>query len=319
MDDKIISYIQGSLSPKERQSLLEESRNNEQLRQALINQIECETLLSLHPTNININEGKRHLHIFKAHLKIKKRLKAIRIILRYAAVLLIGMVSMWFLSPVPKLTIPSPVMQTISVPYAQHCQMTLPDGSKVWLNSNTTLSYATPFIGKRKICLCGEALFEVAKNKNIPFIVNSKDINVEAIGTKFNVRSYADIPIKVTLFDGIVRVSHEKEPNKGILLTPNHSIIATENGFEEIAFDKESTNWKNGILHFQSMPLLSITKQLQHYYGVKIIIKKKEIMHIKYSGKFRTSDDAAEILRVLSRINDFKVSQREQDKQIIIY
>lgn len=77
MDDKIISYIQGSLSPKEQQSLLEESKNNEQLRQALINQIECETLLSLHPTNININEGKRHLHIFKAHLKTKKRLKAI--------------------------------------------------------------------------------------------------------------------------------------------------------------------------------------------------------------------------------------------------
>ena len=116
-----------------------------------------------------------------------------------------------------------------------------------------------------------------------------------------------------------MRVSHEKEPNQGILLTPNHSIIATEKGFEEITFDKESTNWKNGILHFQSMPLLSITKQLQHHYGVKIIIKKKEIMHIKYSGKFRTSDDAAEILRVLSRINDFKVSQREQDKQIIIY
>ena len=209
-------------------------------------------------------------------------------------------------------------MQTLHVPYGQHCQMTLPDGSKVWLNANTTLRFATPFVSERRLFLQGEALFEVAKNKHLPFVVTANGVNVKALGTRFHVKNYAGTPLCVSLLRGSVQVYRPEAPQKGVILLPHQSVVATNTGFERIAFNDQISTWQSGILSFQSVSLAAIVQELQQYYGVKISIKNRNILQTRYSGRFRTSDGAAEILRVLSCMQGFKMSENKRNNEIII-
>lgn len=317
-NEQIIAYLQGKLTPQERATLLEEAQHDEALRTAIMAQMEANALLLLHESQTNMEEGERQLRAFKTRLRRKRWLHAAKQSWRYAAVLLIGMLTMWFFLPKPAPTKPTLSMQTLHVPYGQHCQMTLPDGSKVWLNANTILRFATPFVSERRLFLQGEALFEVAKNKQLPFVVTANGVNVEALGTRFHVKNYAGAPLCVSLLRGSVQVYRPEAPQKGVILLPHQSVVATNTGFERIAFNDQISTWQSGILSFQSASLAAIVQELQQYYGVKISIKNRNILQTRYSGRFRTSDGAAEILRVLSCMQGFKMSENKRNNEIII-
>ena len=317
-NEQIIAYLQGKLTPQERATLLEEAQHDEALRKAIMAQMEISALLFLHESQADVEEGQQQLRTFKTRLRRKRWLHAAKQSWRYAAVLLMGMLTMWFFLPKSTPTKPTLSMQTLRVPYGQHCQMTLPDGSKVWLNANTTLRFATPFVSERRLFLQGEALFDVAKNKQLPFVVTANGVNVEALGTRFHVKNYAGTPLCVSLLRGSVRVFRTEVPRKSVLLQPHESIIATDTGFVALHFDEEMNLWQQGMLSFQSASLATIIQELKQYYGVKIIIKNRNILQTHYSGRFRTSDGAAEILRVLSCMNGFRVSENKNNNEIII-
>lgn len=163
---------------------------------------------------------------------------------------------------------------SIQIPKGQQYQLTLPDGTKVWLNAASALRYPTRFTGReRRVELSGEAYFEVAKNKAMPFHVNSGKQDVEVLGTHFNVNSYADEKvIETTLLEGSVKVtdqfSHSAQvisPGQQASLFPDHDITVKE------ADVSKAVAWKNGDFSFRNDDLPYIMRQISRWYDVEVV------------------------------------------------
>lgn len=163
---------------------------------------------------------------------------------------------------------------TIQIPKGQQYQLNLPDGTKVWLNAASTLRYPTRFAGReRRVELSGEAYFEVAKNKAMPFHVNSGKQDVEVLGTHFNVNSYTDEKVvETTLMEGSVKVtdqfSHSAQvisPGQQASLFLNHVITVKE------ADVSKAIAWKNGDFSFRNDDLPYIMRQICRWYDVEVV------------------------------------------------
>lgn len=179
----------------------------------------------------------------------------------------------------------------------------LPDGSRIWLNKGTKIEYNQQFgIGNRNVLLNGEAYFEVAKNKKLAFVVKTKSIDVTALGTSFNVNAYDDgNEVTTTLYTGKVNVQSTLTGYKTIL-----------NPFEVAVFSKTKDKittyvftgpdkpvWIEPEFRFDMLPLIDITKQLEHNYNVVFVYRNQKIKHLKFSGTFDRDEKLDEILRVI--------------------
>ena len=179
----------------------------------------------------------------------------------------------------------------------------LPDGTKVWLNSCTTLEYAENYgHSNRSIYLDGEAYFEVAKNKDLPFVVKANGIDVKAIGTAFNVSAYMeDSQLTTTLFNGKVAVQPTLTKQE-VLLEPNQVAVydKSRNKIEVVPYDKKLfAQWRGGFLSFEMMHLQDITKLLERNYNVVFRYENQGIKKLRFSGSFRNNEDLSEILNVI--------------------
>jgi len=207
-------------------------------------------------------------------------------------------------------------LQTIAVPAGQRVNLTLADGTRVWLNSRTSLVYPTDFNRhKRVVQLKGEAYFEVTHNAHNPFIVQTNKGNVRVLGTKFNVEAYPDNDKFVTsLMEGSVNIKHN-----GItyVLAPHQKASLHNN---RIVIDKitnyDQYRWKEGLICFKKAYFADIMKEFEKYYGYKIIIRNPSVSAYRCSGKFRLSDGIDCALNVLQKDADF-VFERDKEKQII--
>ena len=166
-------------------------------------------------------------------------------------------------------------LHTLSTPAGGQYQVTLPDGTKVWLNAATTIKYPPTFGGnERKVQLRGEAYFEVAKNERMPFKVLMEDsTTVTVTGTHFNIQAYKNEKAQqVTLLVGSVRVANSANEIK---LEPNtQALIKNKTITKNTALDAEEiTGWKDGLFVFHDAPIESIMMQLERWYDAKIIYK----------------------------------------------
>ena len=177
----------------------------------------------------------------------------------------------------------------------------LPDGTRVWLNSCTTLEYAENYgHSNRSIYLDGEAYFEVAKNKDLPFVVKANGIDVKAIGTAFNVYM-EDSQLTTTLFNGKVAVQPTLTKQE-VLLEPNQVAVydKSRNKIEVVPYDKKLfAQWRGGFLSFKMMYLQDITKLLERNYNVVFRYENQGIKKLRFSGSFRNNEDLSEILNVI--------------------
>ena len=175
----------------------------------------------------------------------------------------------------------------VKVPLGQMSEMTLYDGTKVWLNSGTTLRYSSNF-GKeeRKISLEGEAFFEVTKN-NIPFKVKLKNTEVEVLGTTFNVVSYNDENFsEVTLVEGKVNVNN-LSGSKVAELKPSEQIYIDHISNKANITKVETTfytSWTDGKIVFDDEKLSEITRRLERWYNVDIQFKEASVGELRFSG-----------------------------------
>ncbi len=165
---------------------------------------------------------------------------------------------------------------TVTTARGNQYQLVLPDGSKVWLNSATTLHFPTLFKGNERIVdLDGEGYFEVAHNPSKPFHVQTGNQDVEVLGTHFNINSYKDEKdIKTTLFEGAVRVSKQ---GKITLLKPGEQAIADGAAItvnKDVDPDKILA-WKNGWFEFDNTDLATIMRQVSRWYDVDIVYEGK--------------------------------------------
>jgi len=176
---------------------------------------------------------------------------------------------------------------TVTVEKGQKVALTLPDKSRVWVNSGSTLTYGSRFNKKERIIqLDGEAYFEVAKNKKAPFIVQSHGFSVEALGTAFDVKAYPDEnQISTVLIHGKVEVGDEL--NK-INLTPNQKVIynrATKSlQKSDVTDGLASADWRFNKLTFDSETFEDIASVLERDYNVKVVFESQSLKKYRYSG-----------------------------------
>ena len=206
-------------------------------------------------------------------------------------------------------------IHTLKIPRGMNQQLTLTDGTKVWLNAESTLEYPETFEGKpnREVYLKGEAYFEVTKNASQPFRVKTDALETLVLGTSFNVRAYSKEDTQVTLVEGSVKVS-DKHQNELRLQPGEHTDGKLNKTKVEKADDYHS--WAAGIFYFDHTELVEIMRELGRWYNINIVFTNKEIMHERLhfqANRKGTLEDALELLNTMQKVN----ARIEKDKVVI--
>ncbi|MBS7231510.1 FecR domain-containing protein [Flavobacterium psychroterrae] len=206
---------------------------------------------------------------------------------------------------------------TLSTPTGGQYNIVLADGTKVYLNAVSSIKYPTQFNGDQRVVeLDGEAYFEVAKNKNKPFVVKSGDQDIEVLGTHFNVHAYDnEAVVKTTLLEGSVVVTYK---NQKSILKPGQQSNVSEK-LNKITIKQVDTEaaiaWKNGRFKFDNADLKTVMRQLERWYGIKVEYRG-DVSDVRFNGGTFMNKNLSEVLKVLELSNiKFKV----EGKTIIVY
>lgn len=201
---------------------------------------------------------------------------------------------------------------SISTPRGGEYQLLLPDNTRVWLNAASTIKFPTVFCGKeRNVELSGEAYFEVAQNKEMPFRVSVNGTEIEVLGTHFNVNAYNDkTEVNTTLLEGSVRLKNSK---KETILKPGQSGISSATGGMKVknVNAEDAVAWKNGYFVFQDEDIYSIMAKAARWYDVDVEFRGN-MKDKGFFGKVNRYDNISELLRnmELTREVQFKVEGR---------
>jgi transmembrane sensor len=197
-------------------------------------------------------------------------------------------------------TDPKLIYNTIVVPRGGEYRLILADGSKIWMNSASTLRYPTAFSGnERRVYLTGEAYFEVAKNARMPFIVKTNTTEVQVLGTHFNVMAYDDeSSSKTTLLEGAVKVQSLGAVN---VIKPGEQAIVDNQGQQKVTSDisiDEEIAWKDGLFMFKDAGIKGIMQQAARWYDIDVIYEGK-ISEIQFTGQMSRKVDFAGFITIL--------------------
>jgi hypothetical protein len=210
----------------------------------------------------------------------------------------------------------NPVYNTVSTPKGGQYQLTLADGSKVWLNAASSIRFPTAFTGRDRVVeITGEAYFEVKHDAAKPFIVSVNDMQVEVLGTHFNINSYSDeAAMKTTLLEGKVRVSR----NGNIaILNPGEQAISSANSPLTIDHSPdldEVMAWKNGLFHFNNASLQEVIRQIVRWYDVDVVYQGT-IPERKFGGEISRNSNLSQVLKILE---ESKVHFTIENKKLIV-
>jgi ferric-dicitrate binding protein FerR (iron transport regulator) len=188
------------------------------------------------------------------------------------------------------------LFNTLATGRGNQYQLILPDGSKVWLNAASSITYPTAFVGaERKVSITGEAYFEIAKNEKAPFIVESKDVQIQVLGTHFNVNTYDDEDaLKTTLLEGSIKVGNS-------ILRPGQQAILSRDNTPIKLVDHpdidEVMAWKNGAFKFNDATIESIMRQMARWYDVEVVYDTRVSQH--FIADVPRDVPASELLKLL--------------------
>lgn len=211
----------------------------------------------------------------------------------------------------------------VEAPSGSRTKMTLPDGTVVWLNAGSTLTYSQEFgVTGRAVSLNGEGYFEVAKKEDLPFKVSTDNVQVRVLGTKFNIRDYPTDPeAVVSLEEGWVAMSSPVNPSEEKHLKPNQrGAVDKESGriIVESCETSDYLQWINGRLIFDGEPLPIIIKDIERCYNVHITLSNEKLAGLRFYGDFlRQEQTLVEVMDALSTTGKFKYQMNGRD--IIIY
>ncbi|RFZ90926.1 DUF4974 domain-containing protein [Mucilaginibacter conchicola] len=196
--------------------------------------------------------------------------------------------------------------------------VTLADGTKVMLNSSSSLRYPVAFKGnQRRVQLTGEGYFEVAKDKNKPFIVETAQQSVTVLGTHFNVNSYADEPsVKTTLLEGKVKVAGLNSSNTEILQPGQQAVLMKTKFSVKQADIDEATAWTNNDFIFRNETLESVMRKISRWYDVDITYQQDAQRALRIDAEIVKSKKLSAILSILEESG--KVHFKINDRSIVV-
>jgi len=318
MEEQLLKYITGELPVDELMKLFQRIDNDESLKEEFVRLHNLSAVSKLLPLPTDRDEGIKNYALFASQMTRRTRKARVINILKYAAIAVALVAStVWTTLFLQDRKMDS-TMNTLYVPAGQRAQITLQDGTEVWLNAQSTLTYPSHFSRKsREVEVTGEAFFDVTKNK-APFIVTTQNIELLVLGTQFNLYSYPDAGyIQTDLVEGSVKIYETLNEKNGIVLKSNEQAIIRNNRMTiGKILHPDHLLWRKGIYSFENEPLIDIIEKLELYYDITIRVEDPEIFNVRYTGKFRQNDGIIEILNILQKIQAFKI-EKDRDKNII--
>jgi transmembrane sensor len=234
-----------------------------------------------------------------------------------------------------------PINNTVSTKVGDKASINLPDGSKVWLNGNSKITYEDFRNKTREVYLSGEAFFEVAKDKTKPFIIHTRTIDLKVLGTAFNVRSYDnEKETETALVHGSVEVTLRNRSGQKILLKPGEKLLvrnfpANTSPKYKNQHDEESpiavltnmlyygtdsssveTSWTKNQLVFDNEPLDKIALSLERWFNVRIAIVSESLKNEKYTATLEDNDKLEDFLQALKLTEGFHYTIK--NKEVVI-
>ncbi len=275
-----------------------------------------QALLNLIPEIENRRLSEPHYNEFVRMKQREKTRKKLLMWTGYAAAIVVLIVSSnlftyHFLQKEPLAQPLTTKVNTLYTPAGQRAYLVLQDGTEVWLNAKSKLTYPAVFTeNDRRVKVEGEAFFQVSKDPSRPFIVSSLDVDIKVLGTQFNVYGYPEAGfVRTSLLEGSVYIYYPGKEKEGVTLRPNQQVTVNDRKMtvEPISF-ADYFLWRDGIYAFEEEPLINVLKKMEIYYDVKIIVKDPSMFTEKYTGKFRQRDSLDDVFRVLQQIRPFTVN-----------
>lgn len=338
-EETFAKYLSGNLTDEEKTDLVNWLKNNPEQVKAFA---EAKKIWNIAGLENNAEEARTAYQSFnqkreKEDLNVRtKRIISRTIKIAASIIILFSLSVSYFIVRRTNFNNQAENYITTFVPMGEKSQVTLSDGTKVWLNSGSSLKYPSGFNKKeRTVYLEGEGYFDVEKDDNHPFLVHADGLTIKVLGTEFNVTCYDDEDeIKTTLIEGKVEIvgNEDIKLQKNIILEPNESanysrsmnkvtvtkVSVTKNNSEEedsgltninpiekienVTPRVESiTSWKNNQLIFDNITLSEMAKKMERWYGINIILKDSSLYKNIYSGKFIYNEPIEQVLDVINR------------------
>jgi len=316
-DMLLVRYLNGELDEMEETTLnqwLQESDENRQLFMEIKKTWET---ISAFEKMKTINE-KQAFHKISHRLFDDNRQKILRTLRKIAAVLFLPLliVSAWYyLTEQNKSRLLSSVYQTIHTPAGMRSSLVLADGTKVWLNSGSSIRYPVYPGSSRKADIEGEVFFEVKKDESRPFIVSAGDVKIEVTGTSFNCKAYPDDQtISTVLVEGSVKIGHGG--TNDIRMQPGELVEyskADRNLVRTVTDPEKHIAWKSGKLVFRDDPMDEVIEKLERWYNIDIQVVDKQILQYAYTATFEneTLDQVLSFLELSAPIS-YIIGERER-------
>lgn len=210
------------------------------------------------------------------------------------------------------------VYNVLSVPRSCEYRLRLADGTMVWLNSDSELRYPVNFAGReRRVFLKGEAYFDVARNMDMPFRVEAGEMEVEALGTEFNMNVYGDDGcLRTTLAEGKVRVSYAAT-RQACILEPGEQALLEEGALSVRQVDlRDVVGWKEGRFVFSDLPLEAIVRQLERWNDVEFDFFDPAAKYYRFTGVIMRHKSLQEVLALLEETTDVKFKTNANEIEV---
>jgi len=315
--DLLNKYLRGNLSEEESLMLLQwmnQSKENDRLLHTLKDLYEAgawKKYFEEAKTNDGWNNLKHHInkHNIEKEQAKRPRFQIIaKELQKYAAVFILGVLSTaliyYFVSNRNQFT-PKLNYTVMSTDKAEKSQIILPDSTRVWLNSESSIRYSSDYGYKnREIELIGEAYFEVKKNPELQFVVQAERFHVKALGTKFSVSSYeSDNELYAVLVEGKISFS-EVNSKQEIILKPNQKVTFSKSDSKLAVTDVSTsfyTSWLKGEIRFMDESFEDIALKLERHFNMNIVFENEKIKTTLYTGTFYNYEKVDIILKIFQK------------------
>ncbi len=308
MEKQISKYLNGTANPNEFSEVLAavcaEGNDGKVSVELLKHWKETLTTAIKSKENSRLLTKIHHRIALEESRAVIRKFTIYRNLLKIAAVLIIGLTvtTLLFYNQLNS-ELYAGMTETVTTPYGARTSFKLPDGSEVWLNSGSTISFPKQYGAVRNVELTGQAYFHVVKDGK-SFFVKTGYGTVEVMGTSFDVKAYSNENFETTLVEGLVKVS-DKTNQVATLMPGRQSVITPENVFLLYTVNTDLiTSWKEGKLMFVNEPFQNVARELERWYNVKIELQSEKLKNLRYTGtiEMETFNEVLELINTTTPI-----------------